>query len=105
MMQTLLQDDRRASESNFGLLDQPTASTSTSYNSMNSNSISTSLEKDMYNQYNCAPCYPTTKKRVIGIKRVYSTRTHGRSGPLRSLARKLGRFKVRTVVVEVTPNK
>ncbi|KAK7284903.1 hypothetical protein RJT34_19657 [Clitoria ternatea] len=50
---------------------------------------------------NCKP-YGTTKKRVIIVKRVYSTRTRGHSGGLRSLARKLGRFKVRTVVVEET---
>ncbi|KAK2364330.1 hypothetical protein QL285_089211 [Trifolium repens] len=104
MMQTLLQNDSKDSESNFGLLDQPTPSTLTSYNLMNSNTIHNSSEQDTYDQYKCATYYPTTKKRVIRIKRVYSTRTRGRSGPLQSLARKLGRFKVRTVVVEVTPN-
>jgi hypothetical protein len=102
MMQTLLQNDSKDSESNFGLLDQPTPSKS--YNLMNSNTIHNSPEHGTYDQYKCATYYPTTKKRVIRIKRVYSTRTRGRSGPLQSLARKLGRFKVRTVVVEVTPN-
>ncbi|GAU16036.1 hypothetical protein TSUD_339070 [Trifolium subterraneum] len=106
MMQTLLQNDSKDSESNFGLLDdQPTASTSTSFNLMNSNTIHNSPKQGTYDQYKFAPYYPTTKKRVIRIKRVYSTRTRGRSGPLQSLARKLGRFKVRTVVVEVTQNK
>ncbi|KAG4948011.1 hypothetical protein JHK84_041458 [Glycine max] len=59
--------------------------------------------KSKGNQYNsshnCTP-YPTTKKRLILSKRVYSTRTRGRSGPLQSLALKLGRFKVRAVIVD-----
>jgi hypothetical protein len=100
MMQTLLQNDSRDSESNFGFLDQPT----TSYNLMNFNTIHNSPEQGTYDQYKCVPYYTTKMKRVIRIKRVYSTRTRGRSSPLQSLARKLGRFKVRTVVVEVTPN-
>lgn len=104
-MQTF-QSEGRTSESRYGLHDQPTASTSTSYNLMNSNTISNLPEQgncDQYNSNYCAP-YPTTTKRVIRFKRIYSTRTRGRSGPLQSLAHKLDRFKVRTVVVEVTSN-
>lgn len=102
-MQTF-QSDGRTSESNFGLLQQPTPSTSTSYNLINSNNIP---EKGLSDQYDCAAytTTTTTKKRVIRFKRVYSTRTRGHSGPLQSLARKICRFKVRTVVVEeVTSN-
>ncbi|RHN48633.1 hypothetical protein MtrunA17_Chr7g0265861 [Medicago truncatula] len=108
-MQTF-QSDGRTSKSHIGLLDQPatstSTSTSTSYNLMNSNTIFNLSEQgtcDQYNSNNCAP-YSTTTKRVIRFKRVYSTRTRGHSGPLQSLARKLGRFKVRTVVVEVASN-
>jgi len=106
-MQTF-QSDGRTSKSHTGLLDQPatSTSTSTSYNLMNSNTIFNLPEQgtcDKYNSNNYAP-YPTTTKRVIKFKRVYSTRTRGRSGPLQSLAHKLGRFKVRTVVVEVASN-
>ncbi|RHN48634.1 hypothetical protein MtrunA17_Chr7g0265871 [Medicago truncatula] len=100
-MQTF-QSHSRTSESHFGLHDQPT----TSYNLMNTDAISNLPEQgtwDQYNSDNCAP-YPTTSKRLIKFKRVYSTRTRGRSSPLHSLARKLDRFKVRTVVVEVASN-
>jgi hypothetical protein len=104
-MQTFLSDGRTL-ESYFGLLDQPAASTSISYNLMNSNNISNLPEQvncDQYYLNNCAP-YPTTMKRVIKFKRVYSTRTRGPSGPLQSLVRKLDRFKVRIIVVEVASN-
>jgi len=100
------QTEGRTSESRYGLLDQSTTSTSASYNLMNSNTISNLPEQGNCNQYNsnyCAP-YPTITKRVIRFKRVYSTRTRGRSGPLQSLSRKLDRFKIRTVVVEVASN-
>jgi len=100
------QSDGRTLESHFGLLDQSTTSTSASYNLMNSNTIFNLPEQvtcDQYNSNNCAP-YSTTKKHVIKFKRVYSTRTRGRSGLLQSLARKLDRFKVRIVVVEVASN-
>lgn len=104
-MQTL-QSDGRTSESDFGLLQQPTPSTSTSYILMNPSTIPNFPEQGTNNSNDCAAYQTTTKKkRVIRFKRVYSTRTRGHSGPLHSLARKICRFKVRTVVVEeVTSN-
>lgn len=99
-MQQTLQNDGKATESYLGFPDQPAASTSISYDFSSSlPEHSTCNQYHSHYDYNSAP-YPTTKKRVIRVKRAYSIRTRGRSGPLQSLARKLGRFKVRTVVVE-----
>lgn len=97
-----MQNNDRASESHAAHTGEYAASTSTNWYNFSSN-IPYLLIQSKGNQYNsshnCTP-YPTTKKRLILSKRVYSTRTRGRSGPLQSLARKLGRFKVRAVIVD-----
>ena len=48
--------------------------------------------------------YLSIKRKGFRLKKVYSTRARGRSGPIQSLARKLGRFKVRAVVAVATAN-
>lgn len=44
------------------------------------------------------------KKRVFRFKRIYSISDRGRSRPFTSLARKLGRFRVKYVLVQQPPN-
>lgn len=100
-MQTLQNNDR-AFESHVAHPGEYAASTSTNGYNFSSNIpyLFKQSKGNLYNSsHNCTP-YPTTKKRLILSKRVYSTRTRGRSGPLQSLARKLGRFKVRAVIVD-----
>lgn len=43
------------------------------------------------------------KKRVFRFKRIHSINDRGRSSPFTSLGRKLGRFRVRYVLVQEPP--
>lgn len=104
-MQTMQSDGRVGIESPMRLPHQPAASTSTSTSYSVSSNVPYLPEQSGASQFNCDYCepYPTSsKKRVLRLKRIYSTRTRGRSSPILSLARKLGRFRVRTVIVQET---
>ncbi|KAL2345188.1 hypothetical protein Fmac_006473 [Flemingia macrophylla] len=92
------QSDSRVYEPQVAYPCEPTASTSTTcWNNFDSN-IPNLPEQTKGNR--CNSSRTAKKKRLIIVKRVYSTRTRGRSGALHSLAHKLGRFKVRTVIVQ-----
>ncbi|KAI4300429.1 hypothetical protein L6164_033811 [Bauhinia variegata] len=72
--------------------------TSISYSNYNSNTrVPYSAEQFVNYVY---VGYPSTKKhRGFRLKKIYSTRARGRSSPLQSLARKICRFKVRTILL------
>ncbi|CAJ1887210.1 unnamed protein product [Sphenostylis stenocarpa] len=99
-------DDKKyydiTSESYVTHTGEPAESASTNWYNFSSNipNLPEQRKSSHYNSSHNSTPYATTKKRVFLTKRVYySTRTRGRSGVLQSLSRKLGRFKIRTVIV------
>ncbi|KAF7838131.1 hypothetical protein G2W53_006613 [Senna tora] len=91
------------------VLHHPSTTTcSTSYDAAGT-SIPYFLPQERNHNNNVLVSYPSMKKGKstfrIQFKKLYSNRVRGRSGPLRSLARKLGRFKVRIILVQGTGSK